>query len=138
MKRVIVINLYGTYIKLLKSAPQTFQYYAAHVQHMRAILKHLTRFRGGRSLPRYDDVVELCKLKKLYNVKSNSKFQLLQRLVPHLINEIQEHDRSYVPPRARTNNAMLLFPQRDHRAGRGSTTSKYNDRGSSTSKDDDH
>ena len=112
MNSATVVNLYGTYITLLKSAQQRFQDYATHVQHMRAILKHLTRFKGGRSLPRYDDVVELCKLKKLYNAKSNSKFQLLQRLVPHLITEIQEHDRSYVPPPARTNNAMLLFPQR--------------------------
>ena len=44
--------------------------------------------------------------------KSNIKFQLLQRFVPHLITEIKEHDRSYVPPAARTNNAMMLFPQR--------------------------
>ena len=112
MNSATVVNLYGTYITLLKSAQQRFQDYATHVQHMRAILKHLTRFKGGRSLPFHDDVVELCKLKKLYNAKSNSKFQLLQRLVPHLITEIQEHDRSYVPPPARTNNAMLLFPQR--------------------------
>ena len=114
MKRSIILNLYSSYIALLKTAPQAFPDYAEHAQHMRAILTHLSRYKGGRSLPCCEDVVELCKLKKLCDEheKSNSKFQLLQRLVPHLITEIQKHDHSYVPPRARTNNAMILFPQR--------------------------
>ena len=112
MTSALVSNSYDMYIKLLKSAPQTVPDYAEHV-YMRSILKHLSRFKGGRSLPRYDDVVELCKLKKLYDEHTNlnSKFQLLQRLVAHLITEIKEHDCSYVPPAARTNHAMILFPQ---------------------------
>ena len=112
MTSALVSNPYDMYIKLLKSSPQIIPDYAEHV-YMRSILKHLSRFKGGRSLPRYDDVVELCKLKKLYDEHTNlnSKFQLLQRLVAHLITEIKEHDCSYVPPAARTNHAMILFPQ---------------------------
>ena len=86
-----------------------------HVSHIKAILKHLSAWKGGKSLPSLANVVELCKLKILYDEhehKKHSKFQLLQLLVPHLIREMQEHDRSYVPPIATSNHAKLLFPPR--------------------------
>ena len=117
----IVSNLYEAHIAFLQSTTKKNKpslvgdNKSDHVSHIKAILKHLSAWKGGKSLPSLANVVELCKLKILYDEhehKKHSKFQLLQLLVPHLIREMQEHDRSYVPPIATTNHAKLLFPPR--------------------------
>ena len=79
------------------------------------IIQHLSQWQGGRHAPSHDTVRTICTLKQLHYTKKQSKYQLLQKLIPSIITDLvrfrtNNNLKEYVAPYRSTDHAINIFP----------------------------